>query len=190
MEDPKHRSITANLVRQLLCAIGEDPDREGLRGTPDRVIKSWCERYAGYSINPESLITSFEEAENYDQIVLLRNIEFYSECEHHMLPFTGYGHVAYLPDKRVIGISKLARLLDCYSRRLQIQERIGQQVTQALDKYLKPRGSACILVAKHHCMSCRGVSKQNSEMVTSSITGIFAEKEKARQELMSLIGLV
>lgn len=175
-------------VRQIIKAIGDDDNREGLLDTPMRVVKSWKELFAGYNTRPEDLITTFSEVDGYDQIVVLRNIEFHSFCEHHMLPFTGYGHVAYLPHKKVIGISKLARLLDCYAKRLQIQERIGQQVTAALDKHLEPKGSACILVAQHQCMTCRGVGKQNSEMVTSSITGIFREESKVKEELFQLVG--
>lgn len=174
-------------LRWIIEAIGDDPSREGLKDTPKRVAKSWQELFAGYSTNPADLITTFSEVDGYDQIIVLRNIEFHSFCEHHMLPFNGYGHVAYLPDKKVIGISKLARLLDCYARRLQIQERIGQQVTRALHEHLEPKASACILVAQHHCMQCRGVGKQNSEMVTSSITGLFREGQ-VKQELFDLIG--
>jgi len=185
--DETIRSHSENLVRALLSAIGEKGSREGLLETPARVVKSWKQIYGGYDTDPADLITTFTDVDEYDQIIVLRNIEFYSTCEHHMLPFTGYGHVAYLPAKKVIGISKLARLLDCYARRLQIQERIGQQVTKAIEQYLEPRGAACILVAKHHCMSCRGVQKQNSEMVTSSITGLFREPQ-VKNELFSLIG--
>lgn len=176
-----------NIVRSLLVAIGEDPAREGLAETPARVVRSWDELFSGYKIDPASLIKTFAETADYDQIILLRNIEFFSFCEHHMLPFTGLGHIAYLPNGKVIGISKLARLLDCYSRRLQIQERICQEVTQALMKHLEPRGAACILVATHQCMSCRGVRKQESEMVTSSLTGVFREPQ-AHHELLALIG--
>lgn len=179
--------ISVQHLRWLIKAIGDDPEREGLRDTPQRVVKSWQQIFSGYTTDPADLITTFSEVDGYDQIIVLRNIEFYSTCEHHMLPFTGYGHVAYLPGKKVIGISKLARLLDCYARRLQIQERIGQQVTASIEKYLEPQGSACILVAKHHCMSCRGVQKQNSEMVTSSLTGLFREQQ-VKEELFALIG--
>jgi len=185
--DETNTTHAMNLVRALLNAIGDKPAREGLRDTPPRVVKSWEQIYGGYATDPADLITTFSEVDGYDQIIVLRNIEFYSTCEHHMLPFTGYGHVAYLPDKKVIGISKLARLLDCFARRLQIQERIGQQVTNALEEHLKPKGTACILVAKHHCMSCRGVQKQNSEMVTSSLTGLFREPQ-VKNELFSLVG--
>ena len=175
-------------VRQLLNCIGEDPNREGLKDTPQRVVKSWKEIFAGYNQDPADLITTFEEVNGYNEIIVLRGIEFFSFCEHHMLPFTGRGHVAYLPDKKVIGISKLARLLDLYARRLQIQERIGQQVVQALQDHLQPRGAACILVAQHGCMSCRGVRKINSEMVTSSLSGVFLEEARVRMEVLHLIG--
>lgn len=177
-----------HVVRQLLLCIGENNSREGLKETPERVVKSWKELFAGYDQDPKDLMTTFEEVGGYDEIILLRNIEFFSFCEHHMLPFYGRGHVAYLPNGKVIGISKLARLLDLYSKRLQIQERIGQQVVTALNQHLEPKGAACILVAQHGCMVCRGVKKQNSEMITSSLTGVFKEKQTIRQELLSLIG--
>jgi GTP cyclohydrolase I len=184
-------SHAENIVRALLHAIGEDVRREGLLDTPKRIVRSWEELFAGYKVKDiGSLITTFTEAESYDEIVLLRNIEFFSFCEHHMLPFSGVGHVAYLPGKKVVGISKLARILDVYARRLQIQERIGQQVVQAITKHLEPKGAACILVARHGCMVCRGVKKQNSEMVTSSLTGVFKEKAAIRTELLALIGTV
>ena len=179
-----------NIVRALLQCIGEEPNREGLLDTPRRVVKSWDELFAGYKIDVSTLIKTFIESDDYDEIVLLRNIEFFSFCEHHMLPFSGYGHVAYLPDRQIIGISKLARILDAYARRLQIQERIGQQVVTALMKHLEPKGAACILVAKHGCMICRGIKKQSSEMVTSSLTGVFKETPAIRTELLSLIGAI
>ena len=141
----------------------EDPNREGLLDTPSRVAKSWDEIYSGYNKNPEDLLTVFE-AGTYDQIVLLKDIEIFSMCEHHMLPFFGVAHVAYIPGTKVIGISKLARLVDMYARRLQIQERIGEQVTAALMQYLQPKGAACIIEASHMCMRMRGVNKQNSKI--------------------------
>ena len=149
MTDSKE-GLARHVVRQMIVLIGDDTFREGLQDTPARVVKSWAELFSGYSTDPDTLITTFSETNGYDQMILLRNIEFHSFCEHHMLPFVGVGHVAYLPKGKVIGVSKLARLLDCFSRRLQIQERIGQQVTAALDKNLDPLGSACVLVAKHH----------------------------------------
>lgn len=178
-------SIEQNIIRQLQY-IGEDVTREGLVDTPKRIVKSWKELYKGYEQKPEDLLTTFM-ADGYDQIVLLKDIEMYSMCEHHMLPFIGKAHVAYIPNKKVIGISKLARLVDMYARRLQIQERIGEQVTSALMRYLNPLGAACIIEATHTCMRMRGVGKQNSIMVTSSLKGTFIENQKAREELMQLI---
>ena len=174
------------LIHHILSAIGEDPIREGLLETPHRVVKSWDEIYSGYKKDPEELFTVFE-AGTYDQIVLLKDIEVYSMCEHHMLPFFGKAHVAYIPNEKVIGISKLARLVDMYSRRLQIQERIGEQVTQTLMQYLEPKGAACIIEASHMCMRMRGVNKQHSTMVTSSMKGSFITDVNAKQELLSMI---
>lgn len=173
------------IVRAMLMAIGEDCTRPGLMETPERVAKSWLELYAGYKINVPALFKTFTEP--CDELVLLKDIEFYSTCEHHMQPIVGKAHIAYIPKDKVIGISKLARLLDAFARRLQIQERIGQQVTTALDKHLAPLGSACIIEAKHFCMCARGVNKQNSVMLTSSLTGVFREGLGARAELMSML---
>lgn len=173
-------------IRRLLQFIGEDPKREGLLKTPHRVTQSYKELFAGYTESPKDFMTVFEDGAC-DEQVILRNVEFVSHCEHHMLPFFGSAHIAYVPDKKVIGVSKLVRLLEVYSRRLQIQERLCQQVTAALDDNLQPRGSACILTAKHLCMVCRGVKKQHSEMITSSLTGIYRTDAAARSELMSLI---
>lgn len=183
-------TIEQNITRQLEY-IGEDPNREGLKETPNRITKAWNELFAGYQKSPEDVLTTFD-TDGYDQMVLSRNIEMYSMCEHHMLPFFGRAHVAYIPDERVIGISKLARLVDIYARRLQIQERLGEQVTSALMEHLKPKGAACIIEAQHLCMMMRGVSKQNSIMVTSSLKGVFLDQSgqgyAARNELMRLIG--
>ncbi len=176
---------TQNIVR-LLQYIGEDPEREGLKETPDRVIISFEKLYGGYKQSTKDIIKCFEK-ETCDEIVLLKNIEFYSTCEHHMLPFFGKAHIAYIPNKRVIGISKLARILEIYARRLQIQERLCQQITKDLQEFLDPQGAACIIEAQHFCMTSRGVEKQNSIMVTSSLTGVFKTKIEARQELMSMV---
>jgi GTP cyclohydrolase I len=184
MQDDNIR-LMENIRFQLKC-IGEDPDREGLIKTPDRVIRSWDELFVGYHEDPEELMTTFS-SDGYDQVVICKNIELYSMCEHHMLPFFGFAHVAYLPDKKVIGISKLARLLEVFARRLQIQERIGEQVTGALMKYLQPKGAACIIEATHLCMRMRGINKQQSVMSTSSLKGVFLEEASARQELFQLI---
>lgn len=178
-------SIQQNIVRQLQY-IGEDPNREGLKETPNRIVRSWGELYSGYGQDPKELLTTFD-SDGYDQIVLLKDIELYSMCEHHMLPFFGKAHIAYIPDKRIIGISKLARLLDIFARRLQIQERIGEQVTSTLMEILQPKGVACIIEASHLCMRMRGVSKQNSTMVTSSLKGVFLQEISTRTELMNLI---
>ena len=175
-----------NMIREMIREIGEDPHREGLDNTPERVIKSWDKLYGGYNQDPANLFTTFKN-DGYDEIVLLKDIEFYSMCEHHMLPFFGKAHIAYIPRNRIIGISKLARLLEIYTRRLQIQERIGWQIINDLDKYLLPVGSACIIEAQHFCMVARGVEKQNSIMITSALSGAFKKTPEARAELIRLI---
>lgn len=180
-------SVQSNLIR-LLEYIGDNPEREGLIDTPNRIIRSWEEIFAGYNQSPADYLTTFD-SDGYDQIIISKHIEFFSMCEHHMLPFVGKAHIAYIPDTKIIGISKLARLLEVYSRRLQIQERIGDQVTSALMTYLEPKGAACILEASHMCMQMRGVNKQQSVMTTSSMKGVFMEDARARSELMDLIRL-
>jgi GTP cyclohydrolase I len=178
------------IVESLLLSIGEDPDREGLKETPDRFSKSFKFLCGGYKIDPLSVIKTFS-SETYDQMILLKNIELYSLCEHHLLPFFGKAHIAYIPNGKVIGVSKLARLLDIFSRRLQIQERIGEQVTTSLMEGLNAIGAACIIEADHLCMRMRGVEKQNSIMVTSSLKGVFIQSSTmgiaAREELTRLI---
>lgn len=173
-------------ITRLLEYIGEKTGREGLIETPARVIKSYAEIYAGYRQDPADVMKVFEDGAC-DEMVLLRDIEFYSVCEHHMQPFFGRAHIAYLPDKRVLGVSKLARVLDIYARRLQVQERLTTQVTNALMKHLKPKGAACVVEAKHFCMVCRGVGKQNSRMITSSLQGAFKKDPATRAEFMSMI---
>ena len=172
---------------RLIQMIGEDINRDGLKETPKRFVKSWQHLFSGYKVNPGSIIKCFE-GDGYNQIVLLRDIEMYSTCEHHILPFIGKAHIAYIPDKKVIGISKLARLLEIFSRRLQIQERICEQVTQAIMTHLQPLGAACVIEAEHLCMRMRGVQKQNSVMVTSSLKGVFLENLATREEFLRLIG--
>lgn len=174
-----------NIVR-LLEYIGEDPNREGLKETPDRVLKSYEKLYGGYKMEPEKIIKVFKD-DSCDEMVLVKNMEFYSTCEHHMLPFYGKAHIAYIPNGQVIGVSKLGRILEMFSRRLQIQERLCQQVTELIDKSVKPLGSACILEAQHLCMTARGIEKQHSTMVTSSLTGVFKEKAETRNELLKMI---
>jgi len=174
------------VFKEIFNLIGDAPEREGLIDTPRRVVKSWTELYKGYHQKAEDILTVFS-SDGYDQIVLLKDIEVYSMCEHHMLPFIGKAHVAYIPNEKIVGISKLARLVDIYARRLQIQERIGQQVTDDLMRLLNPKGAACIIEAQHLCMLMRGVNKQNSIMVTSSLKGVFLQNSTSRQELMNLI---
>lgn len=166
-------SIQDNIVRQLQY-IGEDPNRDGLKETPDRVVRAWRELFAGYTQNPEDIFKEFD-GEGIGGLIYLKDIEFFSMCEHHMLPFFGRAHIGYIPNGKVVGISKLARLLDIFSRRLQIQERIAEQVTEALMSYLEPIGAACLIEAKHLCISCRGVQKQHSVMGYSSMKGAFLE---------------
>lgn len=184
-EEDAVKSISDAVTRQLQY-IGEDCTRDGLLETPARVVKSWDFLFSGYKQDPADIIKVFDMA-GYDEMVLLRDIEVYSMCEHHLLPFFGKAHIAYIPDKKVIGVSKLARLVDMYARRAQIQERICEQVTNALMQYLQPKGAACIIEAQHLCMLMRGVQKQNSVMVTSSLKGVFLDKLGAREELMRLI---
>lgn len=166
--------------------LGEDVFREGLKETPFRVRKALSELCAGYKMDPKDVFKTFD-SDGYDQIVLLKNIHFFSMCEHHMLPFYGTASIAYIPNKRVIGISKLARLLEIYSKRLQIQERLCEQVTTDLETYLKPKGSACIIKATHMCMNMRGVKTRDAEMVTSSLKGAFLEEPSCRMELFDLL---
>ncbi len=180
-------TLNEMLVRGLLSAIGDDPLREGLIDTPKRVVKSWAELYSGYSKDPEAILGTTFEAGKYDEMVILKDIELYSTCEHHMIPFFGKAHIAYIPTERVVGLSKLARLVEVFSRRLQIQEKLTDQIAETLDKVLKPRGVAVVIEAKHMCMCARGVSKQNSSMITSSLRGLLKEDPKARGEFMSMI---
>lgn len=179
--------VAESQVTRLLHYIGENIYRDGLLKTPERVIRSYKEIFSGYGKDPKELFTVFDE-NKYDQMVVLKDIELYSMCEHHMLPFYGKAHVAYIPKGgKVVGISKLARLVDLYARRLQIQERIGTQVTNDLMKYLKPAGAACVIEASHMCMQMRGVGKQHSVMMTSSLTGVFKTNSTVRAEFMNLI---
>jgi GTP cyclohydrolase IA len=175
------------LLRELLRRIGEDPDREGLQQTPARVIRSWNELFSGYGKRgADVLITQFH-SEQYDEMVLLRDVEFYSTCEHHMLPFCGEAHIAYIPDKKIVGLSKLARLLDVFACRLQVQERLTQQIASELQRVLKPKGVAVMIEGKHQCMCCRGVRKQDGKMITSYLLGVFKENLASRTEFFSLL---
>ena len=173
-------------VREILLAVGEDPDREGLLKTPSRVARAYGELMAGLHDNPRRhLKTVFHE--RYDEVVLLRDIQFHSLCEHHLLPFTGRAHVAYLPDGKVVGLSKLARLVEGYARRPQVQERLTTQIADALMDELNPIGAACVIEAVHTCMTIRGAKKHGSTMVTSALRGIFKENAASRAEILALI---
>lgn len=181
------REEAMNAVKTLLEYIEGDSEREGLMDTPKRVIKSFEEIFAGYSMNSEEVLSSTFNGEGYDGIVLLRDIEFHSTCEHHLQPFKGRAHVAYIPTERIVGISKLARIVELHARRLQNQERITKGVADDLEQQLNPLGAAVIIEAAHGCMQCRGVSKQNAVMTTSAMRGVFFKKNEARTELMQLI---
>jgi GTP cyclohydrolase I len=173
-------------VREILLALGENPDREGLAKTPGRVAKSYAELLSGLNTDPRShLKTVFHE--RYDEVVLLRDIEFHSICEHHLLPFMGRAHVAYLPDGKVVGLSKLARLVEGYARRPQVQERLTTQIADAVMEELSAVGAACVIEATHTCMTIRGVRKPGSVMVTSALRGIFKDNPCSRAEVLGLI---
>jgi GTP cyclohydrolase I len=175
------------LLRELLRRIGEDPHREGLRQTPARIIRSWHELFSGYDKRADDVLVTQFHAEQYDEMVLLRDVEFYSTCEHHMLPFCGEAHIAYIPDQKIVGLSKLARLLDVFARRLQVQERLTQQIASELQRVIMPKGVAVMIEGKHQCMSCRGVRKQNGKMITSCLLGEFRENFATRTEFFSLL---
>jgi GTP cyclohydrolase I len=181
------RDEAEEAVKTLLGYIENDPSREGLEDTPSRVINSWDEIFAGYHQSSEQVLSSTFNGEGYDGIVLLKDIEFHSTCEHHLQPFTGSAHVAYIPTDRIVGISKLARIVDLHSRRLQNQERITKNVADDLEEHLSPLGCAVIIEASHGCMQCRGVKKLNATMTTSSMRGVFFDRSEARSELMRLI---
>ena len=161
--------------------------RDRLKDTPERVVSSWNELFAGYDLKAAEVLDSTFNAEGYDGIVLLRDIEFHSTCEHHLQPFKGRAHVAYIPTERIVGISKLARIVDLHARKLQNQERITKGIADDLEENLQPLGAAVIIEASHGCMQCRGVKKQNSIMTTSAMRGVFFDKSEARTELMQLI---
>lgn len=176
-------------VRTLIRWAGDDPDREGLAGTPDRVVRSYKEFFAGYDENPHELLQrTFEEVEGYDEVVVLRDIRLESYCEHHMVPIIGKVHIGYLPDRRVVGISKLARVVDAYAKRLQIQEKLTAQIANALQEVLQPRGVAVVIEAAHQCMTTRGVHKSDVAMVTSRMLGAFRDNGETRREFLTMIG--
>ena len=176
-------------VRTLIRWTGDDPTREGLIDTPKRVVKSYEEFFAGYAEDPREILSrTFEEVEGYDEVIALTGIRFESHCEHHMVPIIGTAHVAYLPDRRVVGISKLARLVEVFAKRLQIQEKMTVQVADTLYEVLQPRGVAVVIEAAHECMTTRGVHKPGVVMVTSTMLGAFREDARTRREFLNMIG--
>ena len=183
------RAQAEEAVKLLIRWAGDDPTREGLTGTPDRVVRSYEEFFAGYGQDPEAMLrTTFEETEGYDEVVLLKDIPFQSHCEHHMVPIMGRAHVAYLPDKRVVGISKIARVVEAYAKRLQIQEKMTAQIANTISDVLKPKGVAVVVEAEHQCMTTRGIQKQGVSMVTSTMLGAFRDDPTTRREFLTLIG--
>jgi GTP cyclohydrolase IA len=182
------RASLTDAVRTLLAEIGEDPSREGLTGTPERVRRMYDELTAGYHIDPDALLNGACFNVDYDEMVVVRDIEFFSLCEHHLLPFIGRAHVGYLPRGRVVGLSKIPRIVDMFAKRLQLQERLTVQVADYLMERLEPKGVACVVEATHLCTMMRGVKKQEATMVTSSMTGTFRRDARTRAEFMGLIG--
>ena len=188
LEKPS-REEALEAVETLIRWAGDDPTREGLAGTPERVVSSFQEFFEGYAVDPREILErTFEEVGGYDEMVLLRNIRFESHCEHHMAPIIGVAHVAYMPDNRVVGISKLARLVEAYARRLQIQEKMTAQIANTIDEVLNPKGVAVVIEATHHCMTTRGVHKPGTSMVTSRMLGMFRTNASTRREFLSLVG--
>ena len=183
------RAEAEEAVRILLRWAGDDPAREGLLGTPERVVRAYEEFFAGYLIDPvEMLERTFEETDGYDEMVLLRDIRFESHCEHHLVPIIGVAHVAYFPRNRVVGISKLARVVEVYAKRLQIQEKMTAQIANTIEAVLQPHGVAVVIEAAHQCMTTRGVHKPGVDMVTSRMLGAFRKDPKTRQEFLGMIG--
>jgi len=174
------------IIQQFLKYIGEDPTREGLLDTPKRVVKSWAELYKGYKQDPKEILSTVFEDGSCDEMVILKDIEFTSMCEHHVLPFRGKAHVAYIPDGAIVGLSKIPRVVDAFARRLQVQERLTEQIRDCIQETLNPKGVAVVVEARHLCMQMRGVEKQNSITTTSAFTGLFLDDPRTRREFMGL----
>ncbi|HUY54558.1 MAG TPA: GTP cyclohydrolase I FolE [Candidatus Nanopelagicaceae bacterium] len=187
MNQPSGRAGEA-AVRELLELLGENPEREGLAATPRRVVESLGQLTSGYGADLDEIVAGAIFEESYDEMVLVREIAFYSLCEHHLLPFYGQAHVAYIPDGRVLGLSKLPRIVDAFARRLQVQERLTTEIATAIDSHLRPKGVAVVLEADHLCMMMRGVEKAGSRTVTSSMTGVFRRDPRTRAEFLGLVG--
>jgi GTP cyclohydrolase IA len=182
------RAQAEDAVRTLIAWAGDAPEREGLLDTPERVVKAYEEFFAGYAEDPKKVLSkTFEEVEDYDEMVLLKNMRFESHCEHHMVPIIGVAHIAYIPERRVVGISKLARLLDIYAKRLQTQETMTAQIADAINDTLQPKGVAVVIDAAHQCMTTRGVHKSGTTTITSRLHGLFKSDARTRQEFMTLI---
>ena len=190
MSEKLNEQEAEECVRKLLAYLGEDPEREGLKDTPRRVLGAMKEHYRGYQEDPSAhLSRTFSEVEGYDELVLISDMEIYSHCEHHMVPFVGKAHVAYIPDGKVVGLSKIARVVDAFAKRLQVQEKLTAQIANTINETLTPQGTAVILQCQHFCMCYRGVRKPGSWTTTSRLTGCFLEDEAARMELLTLIGM-
>ncbi len=185
----ENKNNIKSLTKELLKEIGENPDREGLLNTPDRVSRAWEYLSKGYRQDVKELINGAIFNEKYDQMVAVKDIEFYSMCEHHLLPFFGHAHIAYIPNGKIIGLSKIPRILDMFARRLQVQERMTQEVASMLNDVLEPRGVAVIIEAQHMCMQMRGVEKRQSYMSTSAMLGIFRDDDKTRKEFLDIVKL-
>jgi GTP cyclohydrolase IA len=184
------RAEAEEAIRTLIRWAGDDPDREGLKDTPGRVVRAYEEWFSGYAEEPGALLQrTFEEVGGYDEIVILRDIAFHSYCEHHMAPISGKAHIGYLPNNRVVGISKLARLVNAFARRLQVQERLTAEIADTLEAVLQPHGVGVVIQATHQCMTTRGVQKHGASMVTSRMLGAFRTNPATRQEFLSELGL-
>lgn len=183
------KSVLEKIVNELLIEIGEDPQREGLLSTPKRVAEAYEFLTSGYDKDIETVLNGAIFTEKYDEMVLVKNIDFYSLCEHHMLPFYGKVHVAYVPDGKIIGLSKIPRIVEVFARRLQVQERMTQQIADTINKYIQPKGVAVVSEAFHMCMMMRGVEKQNSAATSSAVHGLFKEDARTRAEFLNLISL-
>lgn len=176
-------------VRTLIRWAGDDPDREGLLGTPDRVVRSYGEFFAGYAQDPKDVLQrTFSETGGYDEMVLLKDITLESYCEHHMVPIIGVAHIAYMPDKRVVGISKLARVMEVFAKRLQIQEKLTMEIAETIDEVLQPKGVAVVIEASHQCIATRGIHKPGVQMITSALLGVFRDDPSTRKEFLAMIG--
>lgn len=184
-KEGERRETIEEAVRQILYHVGEDPERQGLEKTPTRIAKMYDEILAGYKTDPVALVNGALFDVEYDEMILVKDIEFFSMCEHHMLPFFGKAHVAYIPQKKIIGLSKIPRIVEMFARRLQVQERMTRQIADLIDEILEPRGVAVVVEGAHMCSMMRGVKKEQAQMVTSAMLGLFRDKQKTRNEFMN-----